>query len=116
MGKGLLKLLAGGALVGAAVHLYKKNDGDKKAAAAAKVVDRVGKKVSAHAKKVGMMTKSSFKTIVNEVTADLKEAKEMSKKELSELKAELVKSWDEVEAEMKKKPAKKTAKKKASKK
>ncbi len=112
--KALLKLLCAGAVVGAAAHLYKKYDGAEKKATLAKITDKVGKKVSAHAKKVGEMTKSSFKSIVNEVMDEFNETKDMSRDEIKELKTELVNSWDEIQTEFtgKKKPAAKKRKKK----
>jgi hypothetical protein len=115
MGKnGLIKLLAAGALVGAAAHLYKKHDGAQKKAALAKVANNVGKKVGMHAKRVGKVTKSSFKSIVDSVVDEYQDTKDMTAGELKELKTELMNGWDKIQAEFtadeKKKPSKKSKK------
>ncbi len=112
MGKGFIKLLAAGALVGAAAHMINKCENkDKKKAALTKAANKVGQLAKKHAKDVGKMTKSNFNKIIDSVVAEFKDTKDVSKGELNELKKELKNSWDEVkDVMMDQKPAKKKKK------
>jgi hypothetical protein len=108
MGKGLIKLLAAGALVGAVVHIINKvEDKDKKKAALTRAASKVGKLVSEHAKKVGHVTKERFDKIVDTVVKEYKGAKELSEDEMKELKSELKSSWRDVKDVLTMKPLKK---------
>ncbi|MFH1048003.1 MAG: hypothetical protein V1738_06935 [Patescibacteria group bacterium] len=114
MGKnGLIKLLAAGALVGAAVHMINKVENkDKKKTALTKAASKVGKLAKDHATKVGKMTKDNFNGIIDTVVSEFKETKDVSKDELNELKRELKNSWSEVKDIFTDRPSKKIAKKK----
>ncbi|MBU0624953.1 hypothetical protein KKF05_01275 [Patescibacteria group bacterium] len=109
--KGLIKLLAAGALVGAVVHMINKvEDKDKKKAALTKAANKVGQRVSGHAKKMGQMTKAHFEKIIDTVVKEFTDAKDLSKDELDSLRTELKSNWKEVKDVFAKKPSKKSKK------
>jgi len=97
--KKMAKGLAAGALLGAVaamiVSAAKKDPGAKASTMAAK---SVAKKVGAHAKKIGKITKGAYDAIVETTMAEARGAKQLSKGELDELRKELTKSWKELSA------------------
>jgi hypothetical protein len=111
--KGLIKLLAAGALVGAAVHMINKiEDKDKKRAALTRAAKRVGQRASDHAKKMGSLTKIHFNKIIDNAVKEFKDAKNLSGDELEGLKTELKSGWNEIKDIFVKRPTKKAGVKK----
>ncbi len=97
MAKGFIKGLAAGAVVGAVAALYSTMHGkDKKAKEFRKTADAVTKKVAAHAKNLGKLTKSAYNTIVDTTLGEYKGVKALSQEELDELRDELKDSFDDI--------------------
>ncbi|HCC21991.1 hypothetical protein A2480_02450 [Candidatus Uhrbacteria bacterium RIFOXYC2_FULL_47_19] len=102
---GLIKGLAAGAVLGAVAHLVLSMEHkDEKKAAIAKAADRIRRKVMAHAKSVGKLTKTAYGKIVDTTVAEFRGVKDLSEEELSELRSELKNSWDGVKVMFEKKP------------
>lgn len=90
--KSFVKGLAAGAVIAAAASLMldmQKGEGKRKAAQLKKAASDIGKKVAAHAVRLGAMSKSSYDRIVDTAVAEYRGAKALSQDDLRELKAEL---------------------------
>ena len=102
---GLIKGLAAGAVLGAVAHLVLSMEHkDEKKAAIAKAADRIRRKVMAHAKSVGKLTKTAYGKIVDTTVAEFRGVKDLSEEELTELGSELKGSWDGVKAKFESSP------------
>ncbi|MFH2062933.1 MAG: hypothetical protein ABIJ46_02145 [bacterium] len=107
MGKhsGLIKGLAVGTVLGAVAHLVMSIEHkDEKKAAIAKAADRIRRRVMAHAKSVGKLTKSAYGKIVDTTVAEFRGVKDLSDDELNDLKTELKSGWETIKTMFEQKP------------
>jgi len=97
MGKGFLKGLAAGAVLGAVASvLMSIEHKDAKKAALIKVAQRVKTRVLHHSKSIGKLSKAAYNKIVDTTVAEFRGVKDLSEDELKELRTELRDSWDDV--------------------
>jgi gas vesicle protein len=107
--KSLFKGLAAGAVLGAVGAMLVKSNkaADKQAKELYKAGEEIAGRVADKAVKLGTVTKSAYSKVVDSLIAEYKGAKHLTDKELGELKDELKESWEDIQAILKKKAAKK---------
>lgn len=103
MGKpGFIKGVAIGAVLAALATMFLKDEHrDEKTATAMSAADSVKKRVLAHMKSVGKVTKAAFNKIVETTLAEYRGAKALTAEELAELKKELKENWGRMHDAMK---------------
>jgi len=106
MGKGFVKGLAAGALLGAVASIImgmEENARDEKMTAVKKAASDISKRVMSHAKSLGKVSKAAYHKIVDTSVAEYRGAKSLSDSDIAELKKELKAEWLRLQKIMKKK-------------
>jgi len=97
--KSFVKGLAAGAVLGAVAAIYSSmTEKDEKKAKVQKHAASIAKKVAAHAKQLGKMSKAAYGKIVDTTVAEYRGVKALSDDEMNDLRTELKDGWTELQS------------------